>query len=200
MEEEQMQQVDDLIKMDPLLPDTFYHLRDQLVATHSLDAYQRLEQLLTLPPLAGEKPSTLLANMKQLCPPGEDATMMFRGMFLLRLPPLIRLQLAEGCVSPVHALVARADALIAHNNSSSVAAPLLEDHALLVAAAAVHRKQFPACGGKPSGGRPAAAHTTSSSAAASDKPWKKLKVCKFHYKFGQDCWNCIAPCSWGLGN
>jgi len=127
MEEEQMQQVDDLIKMDPLLPDTFYHLRDQLVATHSLDAYQRLEQLLTLPPLGGKKPSTLLANMKQLCPPGEGATMMFRGMFLLRLPPLIRLQLAEGCVSPVHALVARADALIAHNNSSSVAAPLLED-------------------------------------------------------------------------
>jgi len=97
LEEEKMQQVDDLIEMDPLPPDAFYCLRDQLVATHSLDAYQRLEQLLALLPLGGKKPSTLLANMKQLCPPSKDTTMMFRGMFLSRLPPLIHLQLAGAC-------------------------------------------------------------------------------------------------------
>ena len=57
-----MQQVDDLIEMDPLPLDAFFHLRDWLVATHSLDAYRRIEQLLALPPLSGEKPSTLLAT------------------------------------------------------------------------------------------------------------------------------------------
>jgi len=202
LEEEQMQQVDDLIEMDPLPPDAFFRLRDRLVATHSLDAYQRLEQLLALPPLGGEKPSTLLANMKQLCPPGEDSSMMFRGMFLSRLPPLIRLQLAEDRVSPVQALAARADALVVHNHGG-VAASLSEDQSALVAAAGAHGKQFSSRGGRSSGGRPsaaAAAPSHSSSAAASDKPWKKLKICKFHYKFGQDCWNCVAPCSWGSGN
>ena len=194
LEEEQMQQVDDLIEMYPLLPDAFFRLRDLLVATHSPDAYQRLEQFLALPPLGGEKPSTLLTNMKQLCPPGEDATIMFWGMFLSRLPPLIRIQHAEDWVSPVHALAAHADALVTHNHGG-VTAPLLKDQAPLVAAATAHGSKFPACGGKPSGGRPVAAST---SAPASDKPWKKLK--KFHYKLGQDCWNCVAPCSWGSEN
>ena len=171
LEEEQMQQVDDLIEMYPLLPDAFFRLRDLLVATHSPDAYQRLEQFLALPPLGGEKPSTLLTNMKQLCPPGEDATIMFWGMFLSRPPPLIRIQHAEDWVSPVHALAAHADALVTHNHGG-VTAPLLKDQAPLVAAATAHGSKFPACGGKPSGGRPVAAST---SAPASDKPWKKLK-------------------------
>ncbi len=59
--EEQLLQVDDLVEMRPRPPDTFYHLRDRLVATHSMDAYLHLKQLLNLPLLGGQKLSVLLA-------------------------------------------------------------------------------------------------------------------------------------------
>ena len=72
--EEQLLQVDDLVEMRPRPPDAFFRLRDRLVATHSLDAYKRLEELLNMPPLGGQKPSVLLAQMRQLCPPGEENT------------------------------------------------------------------------------------------------------------------------------
>ena len=78
---------------------------------------------------------------------------MFSGR-LWRLLPLICLQLAKDRVSPVHALAACADALVAHN-PGSVPAPLLEEQSSLVAAAA-HSSKFPAHGGKP-GGRPTTA-------------------------------------------
>ena len=69
--EEQLQQIDDIIKLQPQPLDIFYRVRDRLVASHSLDNFQRLELLLDLPPLGGQKPSALLAQMRQLCPAGE---------------------------------------------------------------------------------------------------------------------------------
>ncbi len=122
LNDEQLEQVDDLAEMRPRPPDVFYRLRDRLVFTHTLDAYQRLKQLLALPPLGGQKPSALLAQMRQLCPPGKENTMFFCASFLQRLPPAIRLQLAEDRHSPVQPLAARGDALIVHHSYSTAAA------------------------------------------------------------------------------
>ncbi len=116
-----MQQVDDILELRPLPLDAFNCLRDRLVSTHSLDAYQRLDQLLALPALGGQRPTSLLATMLQLCPPGEEATMFFRGAFLQRLPSIIRMQLAEDRFSPVQMLATRADALMVHHQTSLAA-------------------------------------------------------------------------------
>jgi len=85
--EEQLQQIDDLLELRPRPADIFDLVRDRLVGAHALDDYQRLELLLDLPPLGGQKPSALLAQMRQLCPTGEENTKFFRITFLRRLPP-----------------------------------------------------------------------------------------------------------------
>jgi hypothetical protein len=189
--EDQLLQVDDLVEMRPRPPDAFFRLRDRLVATHSMDAYQRLEQLLNMPPLGGQKPSVLLAQMRQLCPPGEENTMFFRGVFLQRLPPGIRLQLAEDRLSPVQALAARADALMVHHSFSSVAAVSAQQGEELVAAVPGGKQQWQKKKGKapPPSGR-------GQGAAKGEKPWEKLGICRQHHRYGAEAWDCHAPCAW----
>ena len=179
LEEAQMQQVDDILEMRPLPPDAFSRLRDRLVSTHSLDAYQRLDQLLALPALGGQRPTSLLATMLQLCPPGEEATMFFRGAFLQRLPSIIRMQLAEDRFSPVQMLATRADALMVHHQTSFAAAVSQQDPADL-------------------GGRPPP--KKQSAQARPKRPWEKMAICRLHYRYGAAATRCEAPCSFVAEN
>ena len=107
-----MQQVDDILELRPLPLDAFNRLQDRLVSTHSLDAYQRLDQLLVLPELGGQRPTGLLATMLQLCPPGRGD----RGTFLQGLLSIIHMQLTEDHYLPIQALAARSDALMVHKD------------------------------------------------------------------------------------
>jgi hypothetical protein len=196
--DEQLEQVDDIAELRPRPPDAFYRLRDRLISTHSQDAYHRLEQLLALPPLGGQRPSSLLAQMRQLCPPGEEHTMFFRGLFLQRLPPQLRMQLAEDRHSPVQALAARADALVVHHSYSSVAAASSQPEPDgLVAAVPPGKSGWQKKRGKapPTGGR-------GPKAAKKDKPWEELGICKFHFRYGSDCYSCADPasCKWPQEN
>ena len=49
--EDQLQQIDDILELRPRPLDIFNRVRDRLVSSHSLDDFQRLEQLMDLPPL-----------------------------------------------------------------------------------------------------------------------------------------------------
>jgi hypothetical protein len=175
LEEAQLQQVDDIVEMRPLPADAYNRLRDRLVSTHSLDAYQRLEQLIALPALGDQRPTALLAQLLQLCPPGEDKTLFFRNAFLQRLPAIVRMQLAEDRHSPIQALAARADALIVHHQVSSIAPVQLQDGLDVVAAVPGGKFQ-----GKKGKGK---------------KPWEKMSICRFHYKYGAGATRCDTPCS-----
>ena len=66
-----------------------------------------------MPSLQGQKPSDMLAKMRQLCPACEDKTALFRWMFLRRLPDKVKLMLAEDHSCSVTELAARADILTA---------------------------------------------------------------------------------------
>ena len=113
--EDQLIQITELLELFPLPPDTFTRLKHCLVQTHTLDKFQRVEMLLDLPPIGGQWPSVLLAEMRQLCPPGEMSGKLFRSMFLRRLPREVRLVLAEDRSSPIQMLAARADSLMVHH-------------------------------------------------------------------------------------
>ena len=192
--EEQLQQIDDIIELHPQPLDIFYRVRDRLVASHSLDDFQRLELLLDLPPLGGQKPSALLAQMRQLCPAGEETTKFFRAAFLRRLPPAIRLQLAEDRYSPVAALAARADTLMVHHSQQVVAAaPVETEDPVAAAAAAGGRSGGPGNKKKKHGGR-------RGGDPDKPRPWKKLGICYSHYTFGRDAIKCEEPCAWQSGN
>ena len=66
--QDQLIQVADLLKIcPPPPPDAYGHLKQRLVSTHILDEYQRLESLHELPHPGGQRPSELLAKMRQFC-------------------------------------------------------------------------------------------------------------------------------------
>ena len=198
--DEQQEQVDDIAECRPRPPDAFFRLRDRLVASHSLDVGQRVEQLLALPSLGGQRPSALLAQMRQLCPKGEETGVIFRHLFLQRLPNQVRLQLAEDRHSPVQALAARADTLMAHHSYSAVAAvdtPVAVDNQDPLVAAVRDTKRF---GGKDKGKKKAG--RGDKAAGGQQQPWDLLGICKRHYEFGKDCYKCADPasCKWASGN
>jgi len=198
--DEQQAQVDDIAEALPRPVDAFCRLRDRLVASHSLDVGQRVTQLLELPALGGQRPSALLAHMRQLCPPGEEQGQIFRQLFLQRLPAQVRLQLAEDRHSPVQALAARADTLMANHSYVGVAAvkSLPEEEASMVAAVRdskqpdAGKRQWKKSGrsGKNTGG------------GGKQEPWHILGICKRHYDFGKECYKCVDPstCKWSAGN
>jgi hypothetical protein len=193
--DEQHTQVDDIAEQLPLPPDAFFRMRDRLVASHSLDAYQRLEQLMALPALGGQRPSALLAQMRQLCPPGEETSLLFRYLFVQRLPQQVRLQLAEDRHSPVQALAARADTLMAHHSYNAVAA--VETHSVgeeEEIVAAVRDPKKPAR--KQQQGKKKAAAPGSKSGGGGPK--KEAWLCRRHHQYGGRAYECEDPdsCGW----
>jgi hypothetical protein len=204
LQNDQLSQVDDIAEMTPPLPDAFNRMRDRLVASHSLDEYQRLDQLLALPALGRQRPSALLAQMRQLCPQGEEGTKFFSAAFLQRLPPQLRLHLAEDRHSPMQALAARADTLIAHHSFGSVAAVSVpnagEDQDPLVAAVRDAKPQDwrsgKGRGNKGKGDKP------KPGGGGKRQPWELLGICRTHYKYGEECFSCAEPntCKWSTGN
>jgi hypothetical protein len=195
--DEQQAQVDDIAEQIPQPPDAFFRMRDRLVASHSLDAFQRLEMLLALPALGGQRPSALLAQMRQLCPPGEENGLIFRGLFIQRLPQQIRLQLAEDRHSPVQALAARADTLMAHHSYNAVAA--VEMHSVEEAeevVAAVRDPKKPARKQQQQQGRRKAAAPGSKAGGGGLK--KEAWLCRRHHQYGSRAYECEDPdsCGW----
>jgi len=175
--------IDDLLEQFPPPPDAFTRLKQRLLSTHALTTYERVEQLLDMQPLGGQRPSVLLAQMKRLIPPGEEKSVLFRCLFIKRLPREIRLALAEDQFSPVEALAARADSLVVHHDVAVTAVATVEDPVVAPVTA---------------GGRPAQQQKHGGGGAARKGSGKKdrrkrVGVCYSHYKFGEDAWQCDQP-------
>jgi len=184
--------IDDLLEQFPPPPDAFTRLKQRLLSTHALTTYERVEQLLDMQPLGGQRPSVLLAQMKRLLPPGEEKSMLFRCMFIKRLPREIRLALAEDTFSPVEALALRADSMVVHHESPVVAPATVEDPVVAPAIA----------GGRPAGQQRDAAGGGKKPGGKKKQGKARVGVCYSHYKFGEDAWKCDQPgnCSFKSGN
>ena len=188
--EDQLQQIDDILELRPRPLDVFNRVRDRLVSSHSLDDFQRLELLMDLPPLGGQRPSALLAQMRQLCPNGEETTLLFRSIFLRRLPAAVRMQLAEDRYSPVAALAARADKIMVHHSHQLVAAAAEADDPVVAPAI---------MGGRP-GGKKEKRRDGRRPGDGPPKPWRKMGLCYKHYTFGAGAHRCEGNCSWVAEN
>ena len=177
--EDQTLAIDDLLEQYPPPRDVFDRLRARLLASHSLDTFQLAEQLFDMQPLGGQRPSVLLAQMRQLLPPGEENSVLFRCLFLRRLPREIRLALAEDRFSPVAALAARADRLVVHHDPAVAAVAAVVDPVVAAATAGGRPLQQPKKGEKKNG----------------DKRCRKPRVgvCYSHWKYGDDAYHCDQP-------
>jgi hypothetical protein len=108
-----------LVEADPLPANPYTELRRRLLAAHQLTDIQRVEQLFSLPPLAPQKPSELLAEMLRLCPRGQENNAFFNCLFLNKLPRELRILLSEADIADKQALGARADLFAAHNSKQA---------------------------------------------------------------------------------
>ncbi len=178
-------------------PETSYQvLKEALVALHQLTDFQRVEMLLDKPPLGARRPSELLADMLEICPPGQQGNIFFAGLFLQRLPREIRVLLEHEDLSDLRRLAAHADRLVAFSNSQphevAVAAGSEEE---MVAAIKQQQKQKGKFQKKKK--QPAKAGNPTPSELAAHA----AGLCFAHWVYGERARECHAPCNWqGQGN
>jgi len=179
--------VEDLLDICPPPLDAYSRIKQRLVSTHILDEYQRLELLHQLLLLGGQRPSVLLAEMRQLCPASEADTKLFRSLFLCRLPQSIRMAISEDQLSPIQAIVARADALMAHNGGNLAAAAV---HSSLPVVAAATSSSTPPDRRKKTTSqhhrRDGNEHPQTGDRCSSDEDRRPHTICHYHFKFGSD--------------
>jgi hypothetical protein len=156
-------------------------LKERLLLAHQLSPVQKAIKLMEMPDLGDRRPSQLLADLLQVCPPGEQSSAFFRGSFIKRLPAEIQVHLANSESADLKALAQTADQLwLTHRRPFPVAVLSTpeEQEASETLIAAVNAKQ----GGKGKAG----------------KKKKLITYCFVHHKYGKDARRCENPeqCMW----
>jgi len=194
----------------PVTPYT--QLKEALLVSHQLTDFQRVELLLAMPPLGGRKPSVMLADMLELCPPGQADNIFFVGLFLQRLPRELRVLLTHEDHTDLRRLAAHADRLLAFNTAQPheiAAVAAVEDLEGSVAAIKQQKgkpKQkpppLPPRGGNRQG--TGGAGGKQGQQAVDPAPAKLAQqasgLCFFHWRYGSSARDCRQPCSWAAEN
>ena len=209
--------ISDLVETRPLPENPFDRLRERLLTAHQLTDIQRVEKLLSLPPLGKQKPSELLAEMLRICPRGEENSVFFNCHFLQKLPRELRVLLSEADMADKRLLSARADQIWAHHvqlHHDIVAAVSSEPDPEEAAVAAIHGHRGRGRGagstrghqGGRGRGRPAASGGGQAAAgnlpAVGPSPAKLAEqasgLCRNHFLHGEKAYFCNKPnvCSW----
>jgi hypothetical protein len=171
--------VADLVESPPEVA-PYSILKDRLLMSHQLSPVQKAMKLMALPELGNRRPSQMLADLLQVCPPGEHATAFFRASFLQRLPADIQVHLAQADTVDLKELAQRADQLLLTHRrplSSMMAAVELQEETTAAGVMA-------AVAGKP--------------ATKKKKDRKLITFCWVHHRFGKDAKRCDNPseCQW----
>jgi hypothetical protein len=103
--------VADLVESPPEVA-PYSILKDRLLMSHQLSPVQKAMKFMALPELGNRRPSQMLADLLQVCPPGEHATAFFHASFLQRLPAEIQVHLAQADTVDLKELAQRADQLL----------------------------------------------------------------------------------------
>jgi hypothetical protein len=208
----------DLVEADPLPANPYKELLRRLLAAHQLTDIQRVEQLFSLPPLAAQKPSELLAEMLHLCHMGQENNTFFNFLFLNKLHRELRILLSEADMADKQALGARADLFAAHNSKQAhdvvavvAAAPLLESDVEDTMVAAVRPEagsgQRGGCSGQHCGswrgkkkpgrdGGGGSGQQVFHTVSHAEQARLETGLCFSNFCFGARAKKCQAPCTW----
>jgi hypothetical protein len=173
--------VADLVESPPV-DQPYTVLKDRLLIAHQLTPVEKAVKLMAAPDLGDRRPSQLLADLLQLCPPGEQSTAFFRGSFLKRLPNELQVHLAGTETTDLKELAQRADQLWVSYRRPAYVAALAAEPAVDDAGAVI-----------------AAVSKSATAAAAGQKKKKKLVTyCFLHHKYGKAARKCEDPanCMW----
>ena len=79
-----------LIEITASTPDPYERLKSRLIASYAPSQWVLVNRLIDLPPLDDSRPSELMIRMLALLPLDEPPCVLFRALFLRRLPVGIR--------------------------------------------------------------------------------------------------------------
>jgi hypothetical protein len=189
-----------VLEADPLPPNAYQLLKTELLRLHEKSSWDRMEELLNLPTLGGQKATELWSTIQRLRP--KDPDQLYRYMLLTRLPADIQLQLAED-KSPGEQLAARADELLRKAPRKAAAAHIAAatSEESVVAAARPQpagqrdgyaKRKFEDRKRKRSGGH--GGGQAAKRRADRPQPWLDFGLCFYHFTYGSKADKCEKPC------
>jgi hypothetical protein len=186
-----LRQVADLLDIDQLT-EPYKQLKERLLSAHELTPIQRVDRVMQMADLGGQKLSQLLAAMLEWCPRGEERSPFFIASFLRRLQNELRILLAHDDFSDLKAVSQRADALWqlcprVDSINAAVAALDLDDTTAPIAGV---------------GQRPAKGRSSAQSAKKKSSSKKNIIYCWKHHQYGDKAHSCADPatCMWEAEN
>ena len=202
---ESLRLVNDLM-MAPPENRPYAELKERLLLATQLTPVQMADKLMRMPDLGDRRPSQLLAQLMEFCPPGEEGTAFFRAAYLTRLPADIRGHLDGLETGSLKDLAARADRQWANMRSSAAMMAHVDGQELetdedgdMIAAVKqdgrkwLHKKKETSgavgTAAKGAGGQ-------GSTAKGEKRGWDRmvqLTLCRRHMKFGEAAYSCADP-------
>lgn len=187
--EDTVEQIRSVLRAVDSLADPYHSLKVELIRLNSPNILEQLNGIVFAPELGGQAPSILMNRLLALLPDGEPAGLLFKHLFILRLPADIRdmvakkldkleaKELAEYADSRWHVRNARPPP------SGTVAAVEYgEVEEILETVAAMSLNTGKA------GRRKRPVKKTSG-----DRQPARAYICQKHCRFGKDAWSCDDP-------
>ena len=190
---ESLRLVNDLL-MTPPAVSPYSELKSRLLLATQLTPVQMADRLMKMPELGDRRPSQLLAQMMEYCPPGEEGTAFFRAAYLTRLPADIRGHLDGLETGSLKDLAARADRQWANVRGTADMMAHVDtaegevETEPLAAVKFAGRKWIPK--------KRETAASTAGPAKADKRGWDKtvqITLCRRHMKFGASAYSCADP-------
>ena len=185
--------------------DPYEELKLRLVELLTPSKLDQVNSLIWGPELGGRRPSELMDGMLAALPPGEAAGLIFKGLFLHRLPADMRELVALQFITlPAMELAAYADTIWDSRNAkkatvAAVAVPedAVESSSLDNAVAALALNKQPRRGSKPAkkrGGRGGRSGGQGGGQDGGQSGSQRNKyLCGRHLMFGDQAWSCEEP-------
>ena len=196
LQESTVAQLQDILQAADNLPNPYESLKAELIRQHSPNLLEQLNRIVYAPELGGQSPSQLMRTLLTHLPASKPAGLLFKHLFLLRLPEDLREQVSK----KIKRLDARELAEYAdtrwhvqnakRSGGKPVAAVGAAEEAPVKAPGVVAAVSAPAKGQK--GGHRGGKRTQAGSTTSKQKPAHNY-IWFTHCKYGDKTWECADP-------
>ena len=196
LQESTVAQLQDILQAADNLPNPYEALKAELIRQHAPNVLEQLNKIVFSPELGGQPPSQLMRTLLTHLPAGEPAGLLFKHLFLLRLPEDLREQVSK----KIERLDARELAEYAdtrwhvrnakRSGGKTVAAVGAAEESSTDPPGAVAAVSAPAKSQR--GGHRGGKRTQARGTANKQKPAHNY-ICFTHCKYGDKTWECADP-------
>lgn len=182
----------------------YAEIKDCLICYYADSDNRRLRKLLAEQDLKGRKPTSALRELLELAPNHTD---LVRLRFLEILPERIRLTLVSMDTVPLEQLAKIADTMLemadpTAANFASASSHSSKSQSLTSWQTGIERKledladAVKALTAQPGAGHSRGRGFSRNRSRGRSQSQNRGRLCRYHFKFGDDARNCVKPCSW----